>query len=371
MEAAFKMKLLAYAPAIAGRLVPIFLCAAAIVCVGVTSSPQHAHAGTPSATLALDLDVSDGVCTDIDTARSVPHPTTGIQVGVCFSLPSNADPVAAFRYAFVYDDSVIVAPEVADAGTALEDNPDANDGTEFSTPGLGGGWDCNPVGVSPRGDTNGATGAGNGRFFSGGCASNAGATLLANSGFAPLGVVTFNTVGGGSSTIAIDPNGNVSEPGATVTGDSLEPLGSCSPVTTLPMACNGGTITVTGAPTSTPVVPTNTPTVTSTPQATSSAQPTKISNQSSHTPTPSPTGEATAVPGTQAPGTTPPAGGASPTRTGTGQPGAGVTGPDTGGGPGNGSGGTDTFALVAAAGALFLAAGGGLAWRRRCAKSDA
>jgi cell division septation protein DedD len=232
------------------------------------------------------LDVGDGVCSDIDAVRTVPLPTSGLLVGVCFSLPGNTDPVAAFRYAVVYNDGVVLAPEVADAGTALEDNPDANDGNEFSTPGLGANWDCNPVGVSPKGDTNPSTGPGNGRAFSGACSSTAGGTLLGNSGFAPLGVITFNSVAAGTTTIEFDPNGTFSDPGGSVTGDSLTELGSCYPTSGIPMVCNGATLTVQG-PTDTPTnTPTNTPTPTPTPTDT-------FTPTNTNTPTNTPTDTAT------------------------------------------------------------------------------
>jgi hypothetical protein len=362
------MDFLATTRALARRFVPVMLCTGTLLIVGAVHVSPRANAGT-TAELVLDLDVSGGACATIDATRSVPHPTTGLQIAVCFRMTGNVDPVAAFQYAWVYDDSVIVAPELPDTAPALDDNPNANEGNEISTPGLGSGWDCAPVGVAPVGDTNPASGAGNGRAFSGGCASTVGATLTGGAGFAPLGVISFNTVGGGTSTIVIDPNGTLTDPGAEITGDSLDQLGSCSPVVTVAMTCTGGTITVTGAPTSTPVPTINTPTPTNTPAATSSAQPTKVNNTSSDTPTPSPTGEATAAPGTEVPAGTPPSVGASPTRTGSGAPGAGVTGPDTGSGPDD-SGGLGDLMLLVAAGGVFLATGGAVAWSRSRIKDE-
>jgi hypothetical protein len=190
-------------------------------------------------------------------------------VAICLTYPGGdpGNPVAAFNYNIIYDDSVFSGTEIANAGTGLEDNPDANDGTgEFSTPGLGANWDCNPVSVGPEVDNNGASGPGNGNTYSGGCSSTGGATLLPSPG--PLGVVTY-TAGGsaGFSTLVFGP--------ASLTLDSLDPLGECNqavPTGAPVIPCIGGDVTVLGLPTNTPTnTPTDTPTATNTPTATATS----------------------------------------------------------------------------------------------------
>jgi hypothetical protein len=341
------MNSLNQATALAGRLIPVLICAAAFLAIGVAVDSPPAKAGA-NAQLALDFDVSGGACNTIDASASI-APATTVQVAVCFNLSGNTDPVGAFRFNVVYDDTIVDAAEVADAGTALEDNPDANDGNEFSTPGLGSGWDCSGgVGAFPTGDADPDTGAGQGKAFSGGCSSAAGPnTLLGDTGFAPLAVITFTGVGGGTSNVEFDPNGTSGSPGGNVTGDSLSELGSCFPTIDVSMSCTGGTITVSGA-TATPGAATNTP-----------APPTD-------TPTPTATGGATEVPATTAPGTTPPPPGATATRP-SGRPGVGVVGPDTGFGPGGDAGPSFGFLMLAASGAAFVAVGTVVAARRRLA----
>ena len=80
--------------------------------------------------LALDLDITNGggPCNIIDATRAQAV-STSFQAAVCLTNNPNGVPVAAFKYKVLYNDTLIAAPEVADAGTALDDNPDANAGT--------------------------------------------------------------------------------------------------------------------------------------------------------------------------------------------------------------------------------------------------
>jgi hypothetical protein len=315
------------------------------------------------------MDISDGACTDIDASRSAAPGDPNLQVAVCLQSNPNNVEVAAFQFRILHDDTIIQAPEVANAGTALDDNPDANAGaTTFSTPNLGtaANWDCSGgVGAFPVGDLDATPGDGDGTVFSGGCANQSGVGVTLFTG--PLGVVTFDIVGGGTTALTL---ANVS-----VTDNNLVEVGSCNPPVDAPATCNNGSITVSGA-TNTPLPATSTPTPpgpTNTPCVGTACNPTPITNDSSSTPTPSATGEATTVPGETpgAPPPPPPGGGAPPPPgTGTGQPGAGVTGPDTGDGTGSGSGSSMNLMLIAASGALFVAAGAGVAWRRRRAEQD-
>jgi hypothetical protein len=192
----------------------------------------------PSPTMALDAEITDGPCADID-ATHFAGIGESFQVAVCVSLPGNVDPIAAFNFNLVYDDTVIAAPELTTSPPSLDDNPDANSGgTTFSSPSLGGGWDCTGgVGAFPRGDANPASGPGNGKAYSGGCSSAAGPNqLTAGSGFRALSVVTFDVVATTSASSALS---FATVDGASVIGDSLSELGSCNPVVDVAMMCFG------------------------------------------------------------------------------------------------------------------------------------
>jgi hypothetical protein len=288
--------------------VPVIALASALI-GAPWRADQPARAGVSGPELAIDMDIADGACTDIDATRTLPIGAPPFQVGVCFSLPGNGDAVAAYRFNVVYDDTVVVAPEVADVAPALEDNPDANAGaTTFSSPSLGGGWTCDGgVGAFPKGDNIPATGPANGRAFSGGCQSAAGPNTLLQG---PLAVITFNVVSAVTATtpIQFDPNGDAGSPGGSVVGDSLTELGSCYPVVDVPMTCIDGSVTIQGptnTPTNTPTpTATDTPTPTDTPTATPTQTPTDTPTNTStptntNTPTDTPTPTATSTPSNQ------------------------------------------------------------------------
>jgi hypothetical protein len=196
------------------------------------SEPALAGSG---ATLSLDMDISDGACTDIDAARTV-GPFDSFEFAVCLSNPGTT-PIAAFNYHVLYDDMAIGIPEVADSSPGLDDNPDANAGaTVFSTPSLGGGWSCDGgVGAYPNGDMDGEQN-GDGKAFSGGCSSAAGPNSLLSG---PLGVINAHVTTGVSGVYTL----TLTE--AAVTDDAVQEVGSCNyPGGEVPMPCNGGTLFV-------------------------------------------------------------------------------------------------------------------------------
>jgi hypothetical protein len=243
------------------------------------SPPCETPVPEPSdVTLALDADITNGSgpCTQIDDVASMAVGDTR-QVGVCLLNPSGTEPIAAFQYRVRYDDRIVVVPNVANVGTALDDNPDANAGTTTFTSStypaqLGGGWDCSGgVGAYPDGDilqvsVPGVPGDGIGTAYSGGCGSAPGPnTLVAG----PLGVITFNAVAGGRAFL------NLFE--VSVTNDSLSELGSCDPNFDVPMLCLGATLVVEGEPPPTATI-TPIPTATSTPSPPPLVLPTRIAN---------------------------------------------------------------------------------------------
>jgi hypothetical protein len=130
--------------------------------------------------LAIDADAQNGSapCSPIDAtvSRNTGDP---LRVAVCL-VNGDGVAVAAFNFRLTYDDTLLRAAEVADAGTALDDNPDANAGMmTFSTPNLGGGWDCSAeVGSFPTADEDGLAGNGVGIAYSGGCGSIGGSNTL-------------------------------------------------------------------------------------------------------------------------------------------------------------------------------------------------
>jgi hypothetical protein len=202
--------------------------------------PRAAHA--VGATLALDADISDGACVDIDAVGAAVHVSASstVDVAVCLDNPG-AVAVAAFEYSVIYDDTVVLAMEVADGAPSLDDNPDANAGsTTFTSSAypaaLGGGWDCSGgVGAHPTGDRIPATGPGNGEAYSGDCSSAVGPNTLIEG---PLGVIEF-------AFAPFEPPGKTAVltlAAARVHDDNAVEIGSCAPVQAVAMTCAGATI---------------------------------------------------------------------------------------------------------------------------------
>jgi hypothetical protein len=237
-------------------------------CEHPMSPPCGTPTPEPSVTLALDANISNGSgpCTQIDDVTSI-SPGQQVQVGVCLLDPSAVLPLAAVQYRVTYDDRVVVVPEIANAGTGLDDNPDANAGaTTFTSTmfpvALGGGWDCSGgVGAYPQGDQNGIPGDGVGVAYSGGCGSAAGPNTLLQG---PLGIITFQAVAVGITSLSILEAG--------IVNDDLIEVGSCAPTIERPMLCLGASIVVAEGPQPTPTV-TATPTPAITPIVTTVAQP--------------------------------------------------------------------------------------------------
>jgi hypothetical protein len=263
-----------------------------ILALVLASTWPSGHVGSTAADtfrVFIDAQTGNGICNlPPDSSRTVSHPTS-FDVAVCVEDPPTA--LGVFAFEVVYDDTVIVAPEVADVSPALDDNPDANQAA------LGSGWDCSGFGLSyPKGDVDVATGAGHGRARIG-CLSLAGPWTFTSTGY--IARVNFNTQGPlASTTLALenvvlgDPPGNE--------------LGSCNPVVGVEMPCVDGSVTVAAPVTNTPtptasltstvtLTPTRTPTPSVTPAATNT--PTKTPTATlTWTPTLSPTPTATVSP---------------------------------------------------------------------------
>jgi hypothetical protein len=270
---------------------------ASIVGVVVSQGVLRTDAqGVP--TLVIDADISDGVCTDIDAVRNVNVGAPSFQVGVCFLENPGGVVLSAFQYRITYNDTVILAPEVADSGTALDDNPDANVGaTTFTNAtfpnNLGSGWDCaGGVGAFPKGDVDGVVN-GTGKAYSGACGSIVGPNTLVTG---VLGVVTFNV----TSTVAASTN--LAFVDTATTDDSPAEAGSCFPTVDIAMTCTGITVNVLdpNAPTATRThtatqTRTNTVPPANTATSTATATPTTPANTATSTATRTNTATATAT----------------------------------------------------------------------------
>ena len=184
--------------------------------------------------LELDMDITNGSgpCDPVDHAAAHPYDST-YGVAVCaYSLPVGS-PLGTLGFDVIYDDTLNKAPEIADSGTCLDDNPDANAGTTTWGDGFGGGWDCASGGLAPPvGDKNPATGPGKGDAFMV-CASLVGPfTLGDNETSGVIAVITFQALANGRDTLTI-------ENGLLADLDASE-IGTCNPGILFPMPCELG-----------------------------------------------------------------------------------------------------------------------------------
>ncbi|MDI6857824.1 MAG: hypothetical protein QME71_05865 [Dehalococcoidia bacterium] len=265
--------------------------------------------------MEIDMDVTNGSgpCDPAATDNVGPQRQLGVEyeVAVCVHGLYLGFPPGTVAFDVLYDDTLNLAPEVANVGTGLDDNPDANAGaTTFNGEGhdLGDGWDCSSGGLAfPMGDKNPATGPGNGRAFLS-CSSLTGPFRLGDDeDWGTLAVITFIPLENGTDTLQIS--------WGTLGYTDASEMGTCNPDVLFPMVCLDGTDikgepptetptqpgptntpTETATPTETPL-PTDTPTVTNTP--TETATPTETSTPtvtSTPTETPTPTNTPTETP---------------------------------------------------------------------------
>jgi hypothetical protein len=319
---------------------------------------QRAAAQPAPPSLELDMDVTngDGPCDPIDTTRAEDIGGASYKIAVCLkNAPSAPD---TFNFSLVYDDSKNTC--VTSGNTNLDSNPDANLGsTTFSSPDLGGVWDCTGAGFAfPSCDRDTASGAGHGQAYLGCIRTSGSPTLPVGQGVAaPLAEVTFLASGGGDDNLTLTDVAAADVVGTTIVicttpPDEVNDVGTCV----------GGTDSK-GGPTSTPQ-----PTATNTTVPTSAATPrcalvagieglpTCEPTSRAHTPTPTtgPTETATPGPPPSEPSSPPPA---------SGGPGANVIPPNTGQGTsGLPWGGSVLWAISAIA--VASVAGGGLYLRR-------
>lgn len=171
--------------------------------------------------------------------------------------------VGLFQAEIGYDDGVLRAPEVADAGTALDDNPDFDQLTVAGDE-SGGGWDCSGFGVHYPTGRQPLSGAGARAFIM--CETVEGPYALDAGGSGRLFSVTFDAVGrsGDTSNLAIWE--------FFLANDVPAEIASCNPVVETAAECPAATVKVEGeAATATPEE--GAATSTTTPEATPAGTP--------------------------------------------------------------------------------------------------
>jgi len=232
--------------------------------------------GTPGAALVhleIDADTTNGdPCNPVDATA----PAGGMhKVAVC--LTSSSQPPKDFDIELLYNDDLNSCTDVADSGTGLDDNPDANAGSTTWGTSLGAGWDCSggevlyPVcdtdvcdyDADPECNPADHTGPAHGKaFITCMCIGTGCATLLVGENVSsPIAVVTFDVLRDGIDSLSFGVVALYDE----VANNILRcPDGPCYG------ASNDKTLvtpTMTPTPTITPT-PTPTPTDTSTPTPT-------------------------------------------------------------------------------------------------------
>jgi hypothetical protein len=191
-------------------------------------------------TLSLDADTSNGgPCAVIDPEVTV-KPGQPFQVAVCMTGLTQS--VAAFQMDFIYDDTVINAPEIALEDDALDDNPDANAGTTTWGESLGEGWTCDilGLGLQPIGDNIPDSGPGAGLAQIDCWTMSNSPTLGDDEQAGVLAVISFNGAPDKVGSTTIEPSDVTI---GTYTGAEI---GSCNPATTTPLTCGNATVHVLG-----------------------------------------------------------------------------------------------------------------------------
>ena len=269
---------------------------AALFHPGGSGTPKSsAHVNTGTAHLDIDM-VKDGSDWCDPVTATANHPI-GVPYEVALCLTDAEAPPASLNIELLYNDLLNSCTDVANSGTGLDDNPDANAGTTYwDTVGhsLGTvGWDCSAGGTNyPRCDTNTETGAGKGRaFFTCGApsADPGDLTLPVGAGVSsPIAVLSLSAAAGGVDNLAFGIVKVADYDVSTIT--DCTPVGTCVGATDY----KGPTPTPVPTATFTPVTPptrtpTATPTRTPTPTATCTPTP------ASYTPTPIATATPTAL----------------------------------------------------------------------------
>jgi len=207
--------------------------AAALVGFSLTRSGGDSPAyASPGPTVSLDMDADNGTapCSPIDATGNHLLGST-YHVAICVTTLDIGYPIGVITFDVLYDDTKNLAPEVADEGKGLDDNPDLNI-AEYGD-GLGDNWDCSAA--FPKGDKNPLTGPGNGDAFIS-CRSSLGPWTMGDDEAAGvIAVIEFDVIASAATTDTL-----VIANGLLGYQDASE-MGTCNPDVTIPMVCNGGT----------------------------------------------------------------------------------------------------------------------------------
>src|SRR4030042_5287355 len=100
----------------------------------ITQTPE----GPEALHASLDLDTSDGPCTDIDDSAEHDPAGANYNVAICVEGLYEGFPIGVAAFDVIYDDTLNSAPDGANSGQGLDDNPNFNE-NEYGD-GLGSGW---------------------------------------------------------------------------------------------------------------------------------------------------------------------------------------------------------------------------------------
>ena len=233
---------------------------AALFHPGGSGTPRSsAHVNTGTAHLDIDM-VKDGSDWCDPVTATANHPI-GVPYEVALCLTDAEAPPASLNIELLYNDLLNSCTDVANSGTGLDDNPDANAGTTYwDTVGhsLGTvGWDCSAGGTNyPRCDTNTETGAGKGRaFFTCGAPSAdlVDLTLPVGAGVSsPIAVLSLSAAAAGVDNLAFGIVKVADYDVSTIT--DCTPVGTCVGATDTKQEVQADTPTPTNTPTPTPTL---------------------------------------------------------------------------------------------------------------------
>jgi len=186
-------------------VLPLLAALAVFLVVDANGGAGNANAqDTPTLSLDMDITNGDGPCNPVDPTRATSGDEAKYEVAIC--LADFGAPPAAFQFDLLYDDTLDQClPTECPDSNCLDGNPDSNAGaTVFSSPSLGGGWDCNVLEVEPAVcDNDPGSGAGHGKAHLS-CLTPGDPTLPVGTGVsAPLAVVTFKTLAAGSDEFTL------------------------------------------------------------------------------------------------------------------------------------------------------------------------
>jgi hypothetical protein len=190
--------------------------------IAASAAVSGASAGSPTWSLALDADASNGSapCNPIDEQVEV---STGdeFKVGIC--IVNAPIEVSAFDIVVEYDGNIMQAPDLPEDVGGLDQNPDANAGdTTFGSTSLGDGWDCTSFTVVyPTGDDKNTADVTDARLVCNAALVDAPDIRLKGTG--PVGVITFNATGQGAARLDFSAGTQMGlDPGTTTIGQCAE-----------------------------------------------------------------------------------------------------------------------------------------------------